>query len=72
MAEDRIERLLALLLTQPMKSERDRMVSLSVAGFSNIEIADLLQTSAANVASRLYEARQKRKAPKNSKTKRRG
>lgn len=56
---DRVERLLALILLQQMKSapQRERILQLNVAGFSNIEIADLLQTSAKVVAQRLHESR---------------
>lgn len=58
---NRIERLLALALLQNMKAapQRDRVSILSVAGFSNVEIADLLQTTPALVAQSLYEARRK-------------
>jgi hypothetical protein len=60
---DRIEKLLAALLLHNMKGspQRDKAVQLSVVGFSNVEIADLLQTSAAVVAQHLYEVRRKGK-----------
>jgi DNA-binding NarL/FixJ family response regulator len=56
---DRTERLLALILLQQMKAspQRDKILQLSVAGFSNTEIADLLQTTSAVVAQSLYEVR---------------
>lgn len=56
---DRMERLLALLLLQHLKSapQRERVLHLSLAGFSNTEIADLLQTTSAVVSQSLYEAR---------------
>ena len=56
---DRTERLLALILLQDMKgaSQRDKALALNVAGFSNVEIADLLQTTPAVIAQSLYEAR---------------
>lgn len=56
---DRIERLLALILLQQMKasSQRDKALELRAAGFSNTEIADLLQTTGAVIAQALYEAR---------------
>ncbi len=59
---DRIERLLALLLLQRMKgsSQRDRAVVLSLAGFSNTQIADLLETRATVIASTLSQARRRR------------
>lgn len=55
----RAEHLLALILLQQMKaaSQRDKILHLSLAGFTNTEIADLLQTTAAVVAQSLYEAR---------------
>jgi DNA-directed RNA polymerase specialized sigma24 family protein len=66
-AEDRTEKLLALLLLQQLKTapQRDKVVHLSLAGFSNTEIADLLQTTTAVVAQSLYEAKKKgKKKPK--------
>lgn len=56
---DRTERLLALVLLQQMKgsSQRDKALQLSLAGFTNTEIADLLQTTSGVVAQTLYEAR---------------
>ena len=62
MAEsDRSERLLALLLLQNMKStsQQQKIVQLSVAGFSNLEIADILQTTSAVVSQSLYASRRK-------------
>ena len=58
---ERVERLLALLLVHEMKgtSQREKAQQLSVAGFTNTEIADLLQTSAAVIATNLYSARKK-------------
>jgi len=49
---DRAERLLALMLLNQMKgsSQREKALQLSVAGFSNTEIADLLQTTSGVVA----------------------
>lgn len=58
---DRVERLLALLLIQQLKTQRDRVGQLNVAGFTNTEIADLLQTSSGVVASVLYESRKGKK-----------
>jgi DNA-directed RNA polymerase specialized sigma24 family protein len=59
---DRIERLLAMLLVQNMKgaTQADKATQLSLAGFTNIEIADLLDTTAAVVKQRLYEIRKRR------------
>jgi len=61
-SNDRVERLLALLLLQNMKtaSMATKAKELSVAGFTNAEIADLLQTSAAVVSQSLYVARKKK------------
>lgn len=59
MAErDRLERILALVLLQNMKgaSQQDKIVQLSLAGFTNYEIADLLQTTTGVVAQSLYTA----------------
>jgi predicted transcriptional regulator len=55
----RTEYLLALILLNQMKtsSQRDKIVQLSLAGFSNTEIADLLQISAAVVSQSIYSAR---------------
>ena len=57
--DERLERLLALLLLAQLKgaSQREKIIQLSLAGFSNVEIADLLQTTAAVVYQRLYEAK---------------
>lgn len=56
---ERMERLLALILLHSLKgsSQQDKIAQLSVAGFSNLEIANLLQTTAAVVAQSLYAAR---------------
>jgi hypothetical protein len=56
---DRTERLLALILLNQMKgaSKRDKIVELSVAGFTNVEIADIVQTTTAVVSQVLYETR---------------
>jgi DNA-directed RNA polymerase specialized sigma24 family protein len=66
-SQDRVEKLLALLLIQGMKAatQREKALQLSVAGFTNTEIADLLQTTALVVGQSLYEARrERRKRPK--------
>lgn len=59
---DRTELLLALILLQQMKgsSQRDKVLQLSLAGFTNTEIADLLQTTAAVVSQSLYQVRRGR------------
>lgn len=55
-AVDRVERLLGLLLLHSMKgsSQQEKAHQLSLAGFSNVEIADLLETRAQVVAQHLY------------------
>ncbi len=67
---DRAERLLALILLQQMKgsSQRDKALHLSLAGFTNTEIADLLQTTAAVVAQSLYQVR--RRVPRRARARR--
>lgn len=58
---DRVERLLALLLVHTMKgTQAEKAVELSVAGFTNVEIGNLLQTSQGVVAQYRYTARKRR------------
>ena len=63
---DRVERLLALSLLHGMKgmSQQEKAHQLSVAGFSNVEIADLLGTSAQVVAQHLYLRKKSRSGKK--------
>jgi predicted transcriptional regulator len=65
-SNDRVERLLALLLIQNLKTTTlaDKARELSIAGFTNVEIADLLGTNAAVVNQSLYAARKKKKKTK--------
>jgi DNA-directed RNA polymerase specialized sigma24 family protein len=67
----RTDRLLAYLLLERMdgRSQEYRALRVSKAGFSNREIADLLETSAPTVAQMLYTARIKSKSPKTLKAK---
>jgi len=60
---ERIERLLALLLLETMKtaSQKDKAWKLNQAGFSNIEIAELLDTSPAVIATHIYSSKNKRR-----------
>lgn len=60
-ADEYIVNLLALILLSSLKGEtlREKALWLSLAGFSNVEIADFLQTSAQVVANALSEARKK-------------
>ncbi|MCZ6490624.1 MAG: hypothetical protein O7A06_08845 [Acidobacteria bacterium] len=59
---DRSERLLALLLVQNMKgaTQAEKALKLSLAGFTNVETADILQTSAAVISQLLYATRKKK------------
>lgn len=61
-SEDRTQRLLAIMLLQTMKgaSQKEKAIQLSLAGFSNVEIADLLQTSSQVIAQQLYKSQRKR------------
>jgi predicted transcriptional regulator len=56
---DRVERILALILIQGMKgsTQRQKAAELNLAGFSNVEIADLLDTTTAVVSQSLYETK---------------
>ncbi len=60
---DRIEKILALILLEQMKgtSQAEKIRRLSLAGFTNSEIADFLETKAAVVAVRLSESRKKKR-----------
>jgi len=61
----RTERLLAYLMLEPMteRSQQYKALRLAKAGFSDSEIADLLDTTTATVAQTLYVARYRGKAP---------
>jgi hypothetical protein len=65
-SNERIERLLVLLLLQSMKgtSQRDKVSQLNIAGFSNFEIAEFLDTSPAVVATLLYQSKKSGKPKK--------
>ncbi|WKZ41260.1 MAG: hypothetical protein QY328_04310 [Anaerolineales bacterium] len=69
-SNDRIERLLALILINQMKgaSQREKAIQLNLAGFSNVEIANLLETNTSVIAQALYESR-KNKSEKRTTTK---
>lgn len=56
---DRVERLLVLLLLQSMKdsSQAEKILQLNIAGFSNIQIAEFLQTNPAVVAVQLHQSK---------------
>ena len=63
-AGNRTDRLLAILLLQSMKTstQAEKALHLSLAGFSNVEIADLLQTSTKVIAQHLYTARKRQRS----------
>jgi DNA-directed RNA polymerase specialized sigma24 family protein len=65
-SNEKTEKLLALLLLHQMKSApaREKIMQLNLAGFSNVEIADLLQISTVAVSKLLYE--NKRRSASNS------
>ncbi len=62
----RIERLLALLVIHGMKgaTQADKALQLSLAGFTNVEIGDLLQTTQGVIAQNLYATRKRKKKVK--------
>ncbi len=68
---DRSDKILALVLLNSIRSapQQEKIVQLNLAGFSNLEIANLLQTTAAVVAQSLYAAR--KQGPKGSRATRR-
>lgn len=59
----RSEKILALLLLQGMKAstQAEKAAQLSVAGFTAVEIADLLETNTAVIHQHLYATRKKKK-----------
>jgi transcriptional regulator len=68
---ERVEKLLALMLIHQMQgqSSQAKVAQLNMAGFTNIEIADLLGTSPASVAILLYQKKQASKSKKTTSTK---
>ncbi len=65
-ATERVERLLVLNLLQSMRgaSQKEKVQQLNIAGFSNIEIAEFLQTTPAAVATLLYQSKKSNVARK--------
>jgi len=63
---DRIERLLVLILIQSLKgaSQKEKVLQLNVAGFSNIEIAEFLNTNPSVVAVSLSQSKKSSKPKK--------
>ncbi len=62
-SNERLERLLVLILLQSLKgaSQKEKVAELNLAGFSNIEIAEFLQTSPSVVASLIYQSKKPKK-----------
>lgn len=56
---DRVENLLVLILLNSMKgaTTAEKALQLNLAGFTNVEIADFLQTTSSVVAQSLYTKR---------------
>jgi DNA-directed RNA polymerase specialized sigma24 family protein len=64
---DRLEKVLAVMLLQSMMgaSQQEKAMQLNLAGFSSIEIADLLETATETVAVALSRGRHaKRHGPR--------
>ncbi len=68
-SNERIERLLVLLLLQSMKgtSQKEKVNQLNIAGFSNFEIAEFLKTSPAVVATLVYQSKKSGKSKRHKK-----
>jgi len=68
-SNERIERLLVLLLIESMKGKKqnEKAKALNYAGFSNIEISEILEISPQVVANYLYTAKKPKKAKKTKK-----
>jgi hypothetical protein len=60
---NRVEKLLALLLIQALKgsNQAEKAVQLNRAGFTAVEIADLLETNSGVIRQHLYTMRKKKK-----------
>jgi len=68
--EDRVERLLALLLLDSLTgTQEEKVYKMNLAGFSNTEIAELLNISPQVVANYLSGARKKIKKTREGKKK---
>jgi DNA-binding CsgD family transcriptional regulator len=68
----RTETLLQMILLQLMKdtNQGEKIKKLSLAGLSNVEIADVLDTTPAVVATTLYASRKKPQRTRSSRKKR--
>lgn len=60
---DRMERLLVLILLQTMKESSlgEKIEQLNIAGFSNIQIAEFLQTTPGAVGVQLHRSKKSQK-----------
>lgn len=61
---ERIEKLLALILLNqlPNKNQKEKALTLNMAGFTNTEIADLLEIKSAQViANYIYSTKKSKK-----------
>jgi len=69
----RTDRLLAILVLETIskKSDQEKAVLLSAAGFKNPEVADLLGTTTPTVNQHLYASRKAKAAPKKKPPKKR-
>ncbi len=69
---DRMERLLVMILLQQMKEtpQAKKIYQLNLAGLSNIEIANVLETTPQVVSQTIYEMRRGGRTKKPVKTKR--
>ena len=63
---NRIEKLLAMQLLSDLagKNMAEKASQLSIVGFTNVEIADLLETNAGTISQLLYARRKKQKSKK--------
>ena len=60
---DRVERLLALILINNIKDAKqiEKIRALNLAGFTNVEIAELLGTSPQVIANTLHKSKKNKK-----------
>lgn len=65
-ADDRLERILILLLLQGMKgsTQREKVKQLNLIGLTNSEIAEYVETSPQVVAQYVYQGRKGKKQKK--------
>jgi len=63
---NKLEKILALLLLNSLKGSTvgEKAYQLSLAGFTNIEIADLLETTTGAIGQSIYDRKKKKKSKK--------